>query len=91
RRSYEPFVNSIADHLLVSLPPWIQATKSVDDWQTSAWDHFAAWSPEKLDEITHIIIDHRKKNPVRHSHAHTHSSQADEHPSEDGRQEASSE
>ena len=91
RRSYEPFVNSIADHLLVSLPPWIQATKSVDDWQTSAWDHFAEWSPEKLDEITHIIIDHRKKNPVRHSHAHTHSSQVDEHPSEDARQEASSE
>jgi len=91
RRSYEPFVNSIADHLLVSLPPWIQATKSVDDWQTSAWDHFAEWSPEKLDEITHIIIDHRKKNPVLHSHAHTHSSQADEHPSEDARQEASSE
>ncbi|HXX77540.1 MAG TPA: potassium channel family protein [Ktedonobacteraceae bacterium] len=90
RRSYEPFVNSIADHLLVSLPPWIQATKSVDDWQTSAWDHFAEWSPEKLDEITHIIIDHRKKNPVGHSHAHTHSSQADEHSSEDGRQEASS-
>ena len=91
RRSYEPFVNSIADHLLVSLPPWIQATKSVDDWQTSAWDHFAEWSPEKLDEITHIIIDHRKKTPVLHSHEHTHSSQVDEHPSEDDRQEASSE
>jgi Ion channel len=91
RRSYEPFVNSIADHLLVNLPPWIQAAKTVDDWQTSAWDHFAEWSPEKLDEITHIIIDHRKKTPVRHSHAHTHISQTDEQPSEDGRQEASSE
>lgn len=91
RRSYEPFVNSIADHMLVNLPPWIQTTKTVDDWQTSAWDHFAEWSPEKLDEITHIIIDHRKKTPVRHSHAHSHSSQADEHPSEDAQQAASSE
>jgi hypothetical protein len=91
RRSYEPFVNSIADHLLLNLPPWIPVTKTVDDWQTSAWDHFADWSPEKLDEITHIIIDHKKKMPVRHSHTHTHNSQAAEHPSEDGRQEASSE
>jgi hypothetical protein len=88
RRSYEPFVNSIADHLLMNLPPWIQTTKTVDDWQTSAWDHFADWSPEKLDEITHIIIDHKKKIPVRHSH--THSEQTDDHPSDDSRQEASS-
>ena len=88
RRSYEPFVNSIADHLLVNLPPWIQTTKTVDDWQTSAWDHFAAWSPEKLDEITHIIIDHKKKTPIRHSH--TQNAQTNEQPSDDGRQEASS-
>jgi len=90
RRSYEPFVNSLADHLLVNLPPWIHATKTVDDWQTSAWDHFAEWSPEKLDEITHIIIDHRKKIPVRHSHTHTHSDQTVEQHSDDDRQEASS-
>jgi Ion channel len=90
RRSYEPFVNSIANHLLVNLPPWIQTTKTVDDWQTSAWDHFAEWSPEKLDEITHIIIDHKKKIPVRHSHTHTHDAQTDEHLSDEGRQEASS-
>jgi len=61
RRMYEPFVTSLADHLLLNLPPWIMATKTVDDWQTSAWDHFALWSPEKLDEITHSIIDRRKK------------------------------
>jgi hypothetical protein len=72
----------------VNLPPWIQTTKTVDDWQTSAWDHFAEWSPEKLDEITHIIIDHRKKTPIRHSH--THSAQTDEPSSGDGRQEATS-
>jgi hypothetical protein len=90
RRMYEPFVNALALHLLLNLPPWIPETKTFDDWQTSAWDHFAEWSPDKLDEITHIIIDHRKKNPVRHSHTHTHNTQVDEHLSHDGRQEASS-
>ena len=91
RRSYEPFVNSLADHLLVNLPPWFQATKTVDDWQTSAWDHFAEWSPEKLDEITHIIIDHRKKTPVRHSHTHVHSDQTDNQLVDEGRRETAQE
>ena len=80
RRSYEPFVNAIADHLLLSLPPWIPETRTVDDWQTSAWDHFADWSPEKLEEITHIIVDHKKKTPVRHEHVHTHTAQAEQQP-----------
>jgi hypothetical protein len=89
RRMYEPFVNAIAEHLLLNLPPWITETKTVDDWQTSAWDHFAEWSPEKLDQITHIIVDHRKKVPVGHSHPHTHSTKADEHSSDGGGQVAS--
>jgi hypothetical protein len=74
RRMYEPFINALADHLLLDLPPWITASRTVDDWQTSAWDHLAAWSPEKLDEITHIIVDHRKKMPLAqgHEHSHTH-------------------
>jgi hypothetical protein len=85
RRLYEPFVNALADHLLLNLPPWIPATKTVDDWQTSAWDHFAEWSPEKLDEITHIITDHRKKTPIRHEHGHEHNDQHhDAQPSVDG-------
>jgi hypothetical protein len=78
RRLYEPFVNALADHLLLNLPPWVPATKTVDDWQTSAWDHFAEWSPEKLDEITHIITDHRKKIPMRHEHEHNHEQHHDE-------------
>src|SRR6266699_665679 len=90
RRMYEPFVNSIAEHLLLNLPSWIQTTKTVDDWQTSAWDHFAEWSPEKLDEITHIIVDHRKKAPVGHSHPHTHKTDAGEHSSDGGEQKVSS-
>jgi hypothetical protein len=89
RRFYEPFVNAIAEHLLLDLPPWIPATRTVDDWQTSAWDHFAEWSPEKLDEITHIIVDHKKKMPVRHEHAHTHEAQAHQHSSDGSGREAS--
>jgi len=65
RLIYEPFVYALADHLLVSLPPWISATRTVDDWQTSAWDHFAQWSPAKLDEITHILATRKKKVPLR--------------------------
>jgi len=72
RRMYEPFINALANHLLLDLPPWILTTRTVDDWQTSAWDHFAEWSPEKLDEITHIIVDHRKKMPLHKSHEHPH-------------------
>ena len=85
RRMYEPFINALADHLLLNLPPWIIASRTVDDWQTSAWDHLGAWSPEKLDEITHIIIDHRKKMPLGrgHEHPHTHEHQG-EQPSSDG-------
>lgn len=71
RRTYEPFVNALSDHLLVNLPPWISAERIVDDWQTSAWDHFAQLSPEKLAEITHIIVDHKKKTIIPHEHPHS--------------------
>jgi hypothetical protein len=85
RRMYEPFVNALADHLLVNLPPWIPVERAVDDWQTSAWDHFAELSPERLAEITHIIVDHRKKNiiPRDHQHTHAHGEDSEHHPSEE--------
>jgi len=60
RLIYEPFVNALANHLLVNLPPWVAPSLAVDDWQTSAWDHFAQWSPAKINEVTHLIIDHKK-------------------------------
>ncbi|MBV9688561.1 MAG: two pore domain potassium channel family protein [Ktedonobacteraceae bacterium] len=75
RQIYEPFVHALADYLLVNLPPWISATGVVDDWQTSAWDHFAQWSPAKLEEITHVIIRHHNRTPLRHGHTHTHDGQ----------------
>lgn len=86
RRMYEPFVNAISEHLLVSLPPWVSPERAVDDWQTSAWDHFAELSPERLAEITHIIVDHKKKTVIRHEHLHTHGEQSIQQPAgEDGR------
>jgi hypothetical protein len=90
RQLYEPFVHALADHLLVNLPPWIVLEKTVDDWQTSAWDHFAQWSPQKLEEITHIIVDHRKKVAAPHTRLHSHSEQGERHSHDgDGRVEAS--
>jgi len=86
RRMYEPFINAISEHLLVSLPPWVSPERAVDDWQTSAWDHFAELSPERLAEITHIIVDHKKKTVIRHEHLHTHGEQSNQQPAgQDGR------
>ncbi len=39
RDSYEPYVHSLSDFLLFALPPWLPASDSPDNWQTSAWDH----------------------------------------------------
>jgi voltage-gated potassium channel Kch len=78
RRIYEPFVHALSDHLLVNLPPWIPVTRTVDDWQTSAWDHFAQWSPDKIEEITHIVVEHHKKVPFARPDQHTHSHDAEE-------------
>ena len=89
RRMYEPFVNALSDHLLVSLPPWMSEERTVDDWQTSAWDHFAELSPERLAEITHIIVDHKKKTIIPHEHPHVHAhSENNEHHSSDERRRA---
>lgn len=35
RAKYEPYVNALAEYLLVSLPPWLPAADASDDWQTN--------------------------------------------------------
>jgi hypothetical protein len=88
---YEPFIYALADHLLVNLPPWVPTTRPVDDWQTSAWDHFAEWTPARLDEITHIIVDHHKKVPLRQGQHPPHSpNENGEHTSVESRGEKTS-
>src|SRR4051812_20618899 len=39
RAKYEPYVNALAEHLLVELPPWLPEADASDDWQTSVWEH----------------------------------------------------
>ena len=39
RSKYEPYVNALAEHLLVALPHWLPETDASDDWQTSVWEH----------------------------------------------------
>ncbi len=73
RLIYEPFVNALANHLLVTLPPWVVTVRTADDWQTSAWDHFAQWSPAKIEEITHIIR-HKKHYPFSQKPEYEHKS-----------------
>jgi hypothetical protein len=38
RRMYEPYVNSMAHFLFMTLPPWIHQSNVMDNWQTSAWE-----------------------------------------------------
>jgi hypothetical protein len=38
RRMYEPYVEALARHLQMDLPPWIPAALPKDNWQTTAWE-----------------------------------------------------
>ena len=37
RSMYEPYVTALAEHLLVSLPPWFRSPQAHDNWRTSRW------------------------------------------------------
>jgi hypothetical protein len=37
RQLYEPYVTVLANHLRLSVPPWMPAAQAKDNWQTSAW------------------------------------------------------
>ncbi len=37
RALYEPYVYSLASHLLLDLPPWLPSPDATDNWQTTAW------------------------------------------------------
>lgn len=37
RQMYEPYVNSMATYLAITIPPWIPEGSPADNWQTSAW------------------------------------------------------
>ncbi|MGB9179051.1 MAG: potassium channel family protein [Pyrinomonadaceae bacterium] len=52
RRMYEPYVNALAEELLMPLPPWMQKGKAVDNWQTSAWERNPATSATTVRKCT---------------------------------------
>jgi hypothetical protein len=37
RQMYEPFIVALAEYFLLALPPVVQLSAPVDNWQTSAW------------------------------------------------------
>ena len=37
RRTYEPYVFSLASYFCLSVPPWVKSDDIPDNWQTSAW------------------------------------------------------
>jgi hypothetical protein len=43
RAMYEPFVNSLADRLLLRLPSWFSSGR-IDNWRTSAWGRISTRS-----------------------------------------------
>jgi hypothetical protein len=45
RHMYEPYLLALAAHLYVSLPPWILAKESTDNWRTSAWGRISGLNP----------------------------------------------
>ena len=55
RRMYEPYVNALAQHLFISLPPWFLRKNQADNWQTSAWERISASSDssQKSDPDEH--------------------------------------
>jgi hypothetical protein len=63
RATYEPFVITLAERMLVSLPPWVASEGSPDDWQTSAWDDEMPGTRETL-----LKVMHPSKSPDKISH-----------------------
>jgi hypothetical protein len=42
RSMYEPYVQALADRLLLRLPEWISVAKVKDNWRSSPWDKLIA-------------------------------------------------
>ncbi|MGH9692076.1 MAG: potassium channel family protein [Candidatus Acidiferrales bacterium] len=57
REMYEPYLQALAAHLFVELPPWILATEITDNWRTSAWGRISGFK---------AILD---KNPALDDHS----------------------
>jgi len=52
RRFYEPYVNALAQYLVLPVPGWFPVENAKDNWQTSAWEKTARRvRPTELDML----------------------------------------
>ena len=56
RKMYEPYVMSLAAHLAMPLPPWVDGRASADNWQTSAFER----NPQSLKTTFENVCDQRR-------------------------------
>jgi hypothetical protein len=56
RMKYEPYAQSLADRLLITLPPWIHPEKKKDNWESGPWDR--AIQAMGLADKVQVIDDH---------------------------------
>jgi hypothetical protein len=54
RKMYEPYVQSLANYLLLSLPQWIAGEEVIDNWKTSAWGRISGFSPAASAREDHM-------------------------------------
>ena len=45
RQMYEPYITTLSERLLMSVPAWTSEKKPSDNWQTSAWARISADMP----------------------------------------------
>src|SRR5579859_4267882 len=38
RGAYEPYLDALAEHLLMPLPPWLPEPGATDNWESTSWD-----------------------------------------------------
>lgn len=53
RKMYEPYIYSLATYLNQTLPPWVPAKKSKDNWQTTAWGQAAGLLEKEVAPVHH--------------------------------------
>lgn len=56
RELYEPYINVLAYYLLMPVSSWITSDEAIDDWQTSAWDHFALTNQKPLKKRSSLKV-----------------------------------
>ena len=73
RAMYEPYLQVLAEYLLMPLPGWLPKPKAVDNWQTSAWE---VKSPAREEPIRRCMLqdrdtDHHRLAPASATHEQT--------------------